>query len=512
MIGRPGSTLWLLGCEMRLAWRGLLGARRFRLRAITLSIVGAVFLAMGFPLAIALRGVEAPVNAFTILGADIAALLIFTLMLSQTLAGATEALYTRGDLDLLFSAPIAPRKVLTVRFASLAASAFSAFALLALPFLIPLAFVGHGRWLALLPVLAALALSASGAGLALAVGLFRVIGPRRTRTVAQLLAAVIGAAFFLISQTRTLLGGSGSSSLWLQVSAMAADPRLRLPALASWPLRAALGEPLPLAAMLVVGLVLFLGVSAWLSRRFAADAAAAQGADVGVARRPGRVAGAFVAGAFAATFVKELRLLWRDIGLLSQVLLRTLYLLPVTLLVIRGAGSHSLFALPGGAAMIAFLAGQVAGSLTWITLSAEDSPELLASAPAAPATVRMAKLAAGLAPLAGLLIGPLAVITWLAPAAGLAATVGSAASAGAAGLINAWHPQPGKRSEFRRRRQGSLLVSLALLLETALIGGATALAALGSLFALIPAALAALVLLAMRRSPAQVADALAAAA
>jgi ABC-2 type transport system permease protein len=512
VIGRPGSTLWLLGCEMRLAWRGLIGTRRFRLRAISLGVVGLVFLAMGVPLALALGRTELPVNPLTILGADIATLLIFTLMLSQTLAGATEALYTRGDLDLLFSAPIAPRKVLTVRFASLAASAFSAFALLALPFLAPLALFGHWRWLALLPVLAALALAASGAGLALAVGLFRVIGPRRTRTVAQLLAAVIGAAFFLVSQTRTLLGGPGASSLWTQVAATAGDPRLRLPGLASWPLRAALGDPVPLAAILVLGLAVFLGVSAWLSRRFAADAAAAQGADVGVSRRPGRVAGAFVAGAFAATFVKELRLLWRDIALFSQVLLRTLYLAPVTFLVIRSAGTHSVFALPGGAATIAFLAGQVGASLTWITLSAEDAPELLAAAPAAPGTVRAAKLAAGLAPLAVLLIGPLAVIAWFAPTAGLAAALGSAASALAAGLINAWHPRPGKRSEFRRRRQGSLLVSLASLLVSALIGGATALAALGTLFALIPAALAALVLAAMRRSPTQVAEAMAAAA
>ncbi len=514
MIGRPGSTLWLLGCEMRLSWRGLLGGRRFRARAISFALVGVIFLALGVPLALALGHTELPINPYTILGADIATLLIFTLMLSQTLAGATEALYTRGDLDLLFSAPISPRKVLTVRFASLAASAFSGFALLALPFLIPLAAFGHWRWLGLLPVLAALALVASSAALALAVGLFRVIGPRRTRTVAQLIAAVIGAAFFLISQARMVLGGKGASSLWMQVASAAGDPALRLPVVASWPLRAALGDPGPLAALLGLGLALFLGVSAWLSRRFEADAAAAQGADVGASRRPGRTAGAFVAGAFAATFVKELRLLWRDIALLSQVLLRVLYLVPATLFVVRAAGSHAgftIYALPVGAAMIAFLAGQVGGSLTWITLSAEDAPELLASAPAAAGTVRRAKLAAGLAPLAVLLAGPLAVIAWFAPTVGLAAALGSAASALAAGLLNAWHPSPGRRSDFRRRnRQVSLLASLALLLETALIGGATALAALGLPVALAPAVLAVLVLLAMRRSPARIAEALAA--
>jgi ABC-2 type transport system permease protein len=510
VIGRPGSTLWLLGCEMRLSWRGIWGTRRFRLRAISLAVVGVGFLAIGVPLALALQDTELPRNAYTILGADVGSLLIFTLMLSQTLAGATEALYTRGDLDLLFSAPISPRKVLTVRFASLAASAFSAFALLVLPFLIPLAIFGHWPWLAVLPVLAAYALAASGTGLALAVALFRLIGPKRTRTVAQLIAAVIGAAFFLTSQVRSLLGGQGASSLWQQVAASAGDPSLRLPPGADWPLRAMLGEPLPLAGLLIVGLGLFAATSTWLSRRFAADAAAAQGADVGVARTPGKAPGAFVSGAFAATFVKEQRLLWRDIGLISQVLLRTLYLLPVTFLVVRNAGSHSMFALPGGAAAIAFLAGQVGGSLTWITLSAEDAPELLASAPAGATTLRAAKLAAGLAPLAALLVIPLAVLTWLAPIVGLAALLGSTATAGASGMINAWHPNPGKRSEFRRRRQGSLLVTFAQLLITLMIGGATALAALGLVWALIPAGVAALLLLLMRRSPARIAEALAA--
>ena len=49
--------------------------------------------------------------------------------------------------------------------------------------------------------------------------------------------------------------------------------------------------------------------------------------------------------------------------------------------------------------MITFLAGQVAATLTWLTLSAEEAPELIACAPASAGAVRNAKLAAGLAPL-----------------------------------------------------------------------------------------------------------------
>ena len=192
------------------------------------------------------------------------------------------------------------------------------------------------------------------------------------------------------------------------------------------------------------------------------------------------------------------------------MLLRTLYLLPATFLVLRNAGQHASLALPFGAAVITFLAGQVAGTLTWLTLSAEEAPELIACAPAPPSAVRNAKLAAGLAPLVAILIVPLTVLSWLAPAAGLAAMLGAGSAALAAGLINAWYPTPGKRSEFRRRRTGSVLTGLALVFVSLLIGAAAALVAAVSPFALIPAALAAAVLLVMRRSPAKIADALAA--
>jgi len=510
VIGRPGSTLWLLGHEIRLSWRGLVSGRRGQIRLAVFGVLAVAFGIAGVPIALALRGFEMPISPLSILAGDFIGVVVFTLMLSQTLAGAADALYARGDLDLLFSSPLDPRKTLTVRFASLAATAFTAFALLVSPALVPLAIFGHWRWLSLLLVLGALAMAASGAGLALSVGLFALIGPKRTRAAAQILAAIIGAIFFLASQLRTIMGAR-SSSVWTQLIATASDPRLRLPPLADWPLRAALGEPLPLAVMLLVGAAVFFTVTAWLSRRFAADAASAQGADAGLRRVSRGVAGPFTGGVFASIFIKEVRLLGRDIALIAQVLLRVLYLLPVTFLLLRNAAGHLAFALPGGAAAITFMAGQVGASLTWITVSAEESPELLQCSPASAALIRNAKLLAALAPLVLLLVVPLTIIAAAAPAAGLAAAAGASAAAYSAGLINAWYPTPGKRSDFlRRRRSGSTLIGLAYFMVSALIAAATGLAALVSPLALIPAALAVIALLALRRSPARIAEALAA--
>jgi ABC-2 type transport system permease protein len=507
VIGPPGSILWLASHELRLSWRGLIGGPRGRRRLIIFGILGAVFALVGVQVGLALRGLQAPINPITELAVLAVTGVIFTLMLSQTLAGAAEALYARGDLDLLFSSPLSPRKTLTVRFLALAANAFAAFALLIAPFLLPIALVGHPAWLGAFAVLADLALMASAIGLVLAVGLFALVGPRRTRTVAQVLAALIGAAIFLTAQLRNILGGKASTSLALQLMALGADPRFHVPPLADWPLRAALGEPLPLAVLTGLAVGLFALASAWLTRRFAADTATAQGADTGRVRARAGPAAPFARGAFAATFVKELRLLRRDIALLSQVLLRVLYLLPAAFVLLRNAGNHAGILLPGGAAVLAFLAGQVAGSLTWITVSAEDAPELLACAPARPATVRRAKLAAGLTPLVVLLAGPLIALIVMAPLVGVAATAGAAAAAGAAGLINAWHPSPGKRSEFRRRRSGSILIGWAQLIVSAFIAGATGLAAAGLVWALLPAIVAGLILLALRRPDAAIAEA-----
>jgi len=150
VIAGPGSTLWLLGWEIRMAWRGLIGGRRGKMRMGLFGVLGVLALGLGFLVAIPLRGVEMPVNTLSVVISDVVLVFVFTLMLSQTLAMATDALYSRGDLDLLFSSPLSPRKTLTVRFLALAASAFAAFALLVTPFLLPVAIVGHLPWLSLL--------------------------------------------------------------------------------------------------------------------------------------------------------------------------------------------------------------------------------------------------------------------------------------------------------------------------------------------------------------------------
>jgi ABC-2 type transport system permease protein len=500
---KAGSLPWLMAHEMRLAWRDIF-AKRPGLRAVIFGVALIVLvLAVGVPLGIASRGWEPTILPVWEAVADLALLTIFTLMLSQCLAAATQALYGRGDLDLLFSAPISPRKVLFVRCLAIAANAYLGIPTFIAAVLIPVAIGGHPRWLGVLGVLAAAALLATSLGLLLAMSLFRVLGPKRTRAVAQVLAALIGAAFFLAAQYRNITG-SDQSSVFTSLYAKATAPGFQLFPFADLPLRAMVGQPIPLAILMGGAVLLFAATTLWLGGRFAVDAAAASGVAAGGPVKAGRaVAGDFAQGVFAVTVRKELKLLLRDVAMLSQILLRLLYLLPLGFVLARQASRHAEWLLPAGSAALVMMAGQVALSLVWVTVSTEESPELLLSSPASLSVLHRAKLTAALAPLAVMLAAPLGYVTWMAPVVGLCAIVGSAASALAAGLLAIWYQKPAKRADFRRQRRGGggWLVSLAFLFTSGFFAFATFLAA-GPFFvwAPIPAVIGAVLLFAFRRS------------
>lgn len=511
MILAAGSIPWLLRHELRLSWRNLTerrGRSRWRRLWLTLALPLILMLTAGLPLGFALRDVQVPVIPIAGLIASAALVMLFTLMLSQTLAAAVDALYERADLDLLFSSPLKPRRVLTVRFLAVSVSVFALFGMILTPILLPIAVLGHPAWLAALVVLFAVALAASGAGLLIAAALFRLIGPRRTRTVGQVLAALIGAAFFLIAQARNILGGAKSASAWTTIVQLARDPKFHVPPGTDWPLRALMGEPLPLLAAVAAGGGIFLIANQVLGARFAADAAAAAGAGTGPRRAAASGRVRFAAGAFAATLRKELRLLARDPALITQVLMRVLYMIPLGFVLLRQAGQGQTFLLPGSAAALGLMAGQVTASLAWITVSAEDAPDLLSCAPAPIAVVRQAKVAAAVGPVAALLLLFLLPLAVMSPWVALVAAAGCAAQMAMASLLNVWWQRPGKRSEFRRRRTASWFVTLAELLLGLLIAMATGLFAFGTWWGLVPAVLALVGVLLLSRSDERIAEAL----
>jgi ABC-2 type transport system permease protein len=482
----PGSAPWLLAHEMRLTWRSITArrgggkSRIWVLWLILLVGLGSLTAFGGVPLGIWVRNSGFRPGTLEILCLDLALLLIWTLMLSQTLSNAAMVFYQRGDLDLLFSSPIPSRRVLAVRSLAIAGNVLPFITVMLSAVIIPVGVIAHPRWLSVYVVLGSLSLLAAVAGVWMAMGLFAVIGPRRTRTVSQILAALIGATMFLIGQSYNLLGRHRFQGFFSDIKAFAAAGRFDPASPWSWPARAALGEPIPLIVLVVIVLVIFAASTLVLGERFARNAAAAIGSLEGKPLKEGRDRARFNGTPFSVLVRKELRLLSRDPTLWSQILLQMLYLTPIAALLVKNAHSHITGAVATGVAGVTFLSGQLAGSLGWVTISAEESPELLQCAPVAPERLRRAKVAAVLIPVFTLVGLPLLILIALDPLAGLIAVCACAATAMSTTLIEIWRQRPGKRSEFRRNRGSSVLVPLIEVLVGLCFGGSAALLVLAT--------------------------------
>ena len=94
--------------------------------------------------------------------------------------------YARADLDLIMSSPVALANVFSVRIAAIALQVIAMALLLSTPFVDVLVIGGGWSWLAAFGVVVAIGLSAAAVAIAVTVVLFRLIGPSRTRLVAQI--------------------------------------------------------------------------------------------------------------------------------------------------------------------------------------------------------------------------------------------------------------------------------------------------------------------------------------
>jgi ABC-2 type transport system permease protein len=398
------------------------------------------------------------VSARSALIVDIVLLVLSSLMMSQAISLAVQALYDRGDLDLLFSSPLRPWVVITARAAGIAFHVSVLWVALVTPFVITAALLGQLGWLALPVNLIALGLAATAVGLLVTSILFAVIGPRRTRTAAQILAGLTGGAAFLLSQLGTLATDTGDVASWSTLDMSALFPRDRVghESMLAWPVRSLTGELLPLLGIVTAGSMTFAAAVAIVGPRFASMSASASSVAVRPSTSRQR---SFAEGLARVMFAKELRLLARNPQLVVQVVLRVVYLAPLALLAVRTAGNGSMQAI--AAAGVVLVAGQLAGSFAWIALSGEDAPDLLASAPIRPGAADHAKLAASLVPTAAITGLALFALAVQAPEVTVVVVVGSSAAALSSALLNLWQQVPARRSNVQRRAGRTFITGLA---------------------------------------------------
>ncbi|MGH6929794.1 MAG: hypothetical protein ACREEV_15865, partial [Dongiaceae bacterium] len=420
-------------------------------------------------------------------------LLSLSLMLSQAMESATRAFYARSDLDLILSSPVAARRLFSVRIGAMALSIVLMATLLAAPFINVLVLRGGSRWLGSYGVVAAMGITATALAVALTIALFRTIGPKRTRLVAQVVAAVIGATFVIGLQVGAILSyGTLSRFAFLQSDALLAHAP-EADSIVWWPARAMLGDATALAVVVVASLVLLGAAIAFFAPRFAGHAIAAAGIS-NASSRPNGARRAFRrASPMRALRHKEWALLLRDPWLLSQTLMQLLYLMPPALLLWRSfaAGDDAPALL---VPVLIMAAGQLAGGLAWLAISGEDAPDLIAAAPVSPRQVTRAKIEAVMGGIAIVFIPMVAALALASAIGALVAAVGIAAAAASAGAIQFWFRTQAKRSHFRRRQTSSRVATFAEALSSVCWAATGALAAAGTWLALAPGLVAILIL------------------
>lgn len=254
------------------------------------------------------------------------------------------------------------------------------------------------------------------------------------------------------------------------------------------PVRAFSGEGAALAWWCAISLVLFAATATTMGRRFALSAVTSFGAPstAGRARRDNPIR--FRSGLGRALRRKEWRLLTRDPWLLSQIMLQVIYTLPVSIVIWRSQGPNGSLAISVAPAIVV-IAAQLAASLAWLTVSSEDAPELLMTAPVPRRILERRKLEAIAVPLAWALGVPIVLLAFSSVLLALYTAAFAVGAAASTALLNFWHPMPGRRVAVLRRHSQSKLIAvfehtLALLWAVAMVMGV-----LDSLLTLIPLAM-----------------------
>ncbi len=490
-MSTPGSLTWFAHHESRLAWRDVMSmmtaGKREREKKVALgalSFIAFMHVVAYFAVGRAPIGLEVSLPSLIAVTASI--VLSGSAMLSQAMESVTRTFYTRSDLELILSSPAQAQRLFAVRIGAIALSVGAMSLVFIGPLVNVLAWRNGAGWLSAYGVIVSVSLLVTAIAVVLTASLFQSIGPKRTRAIAQIAAALIGGLFVIGLQMAAMFStGTMSRLAFLQSDYVLAQA----PAIDSafwWPARATLGDVSALVAIAAASIAMFLITTLIYAPRFASFAVAASGISHGQARGRESARAFRVQAGSAALRRKERLLLMRDPWLMSQSLMQLLYLMPPALLLWQGyahGGNAAIVLVP----VLVMAAGQLAGGLAWLTISGEDAPDLVLTAPVSPALLLRAKVEALMECIA-VVFSPFVVgFALFSPGLALIAVGGIVASAGSATIIQLWFRGQAKRSQFRRRHTSSRIATFSEALSSITWAAAGAVAASGSWLSIIVA-------------------------
>lgn len=488
-MSKPASLPWFAAHEFGLFWRDWLSmmtaGKKSRERMLAFFIVIAAIFMHGLALLILTPltqgGISTTIPVLVFIGGTL--LLSFSLMVSQAMESVTRAFYARDDLDLIMSSPAMVERLFAVRIWAIAGTTLAISLLLAFPFINVMAYLDGLRWLAAFGVLAAMAAFATAIAVALVIFLFTTLGPARTRFVAQLVAALVGAAFVIGIQIVAILYYGNISRLQVLTSerVIASAPDI----ISAWwiPVRAVIGEAYPLALTMAAGFGALAVAITLTAPKFGNSVIAASGVSRRLTQSKKTNRQFRSLSATQALRRKEWILLARDPWLISQTLMQILYLLPPAFLLWRNFSDNAsafIIVVP----VIVMAAGQLAGGLAWLAVSGEDAPDIVSTAPIHPRSILIAKIEAVMITI-GVIVSPLIIALTLAdPWTGLVAAIGVLVCALSSITIQLWFRKQARRSHFRRRQISSRAATIAEAFSSILWAGTAGVAAAGSWLAL----------------------------
>lgn len=507
-MSAPGSLTWFAQHEMRLVWRDMFSmlaadgaARRRRLLvgfAVFLVILHAVAWFVVGPLARGALDHDLP----TLMGLTVGIVLSGSAILSQAMDSVTRTFYTRSDLELILSSPAQVQRLFAVRVGAIALSVCAMSVVFVGPFINVLVWQSGARWLGAYGVMVSVAFLATALAIALTVFLFDVIGPKRTRLMAQITAAVIGGLFAIGLQLAAMFSTGTMSRLAFLQSETALAYAAPADSVVWWPARAAMGDVSALLPVLAASLGAFVCIAAVQVPRFARFALAASSVSHGRTDRAPAHRRFRIETPSAALRRKEMLLILRDPWLLSQTLMQLLYLLPPAAML-----WHSYVQMSGAPVvlipMLVMAAGQMAGALAWLAVSGEDAPDLVGTAPVSASCLLQGKVEAVMACI-GIVFALLVLgLLFFSVNVAMIAACAILASAASAIVIQLWFRSQVKRSQFRRRHASSRVATLSEAFSSITWAAAGAIAVAGSWTALVVVLMALGILYVVRRiSPA----------
>lgn len=470
---KVGSLPWLLRHEIRLWWRGLRGKWLIVALAVLFGLPYILLFGLAFSTRLdnpdSLREMTQtlglyPLSEPVLWGVVIGCLFVFCLALIQAITKSLTAIFDRGDLDLLIASPIASQTVLASRLISVALQIFLGIGVFfVLPSLLAL-MLGFIRVLGVYITLAGICLIAASLAMALTLWLVRWLGASKARVTSQLLASLFGLSFFLAVQLPNLVFlTSDGTGTWYGIFRRfgSEDPLLSAASWIWFPARAVFLDPGAVLLMVLVSMAVPWLTIALLGRPFIASTQQS----LTTKRRPSKASAAqFTNKLSRVVLFKEWRIVRRNPYLLSRTLLSILFLIPLTVSILRGSDGRAI----AGLSPLILSAGPIVGislttQLALICIAGEEAPDLLRSAPVKGPALRRLKLLSVLLPV-WLLLSPLFLVLMLRGEPWLPALTVFLGSTTCHALLSLWSARPiSVKSLIQRKRQdvkGDLILGI----------------------------------------------------